>query len=123
MIRVLFDKNVPYKLRSYLRDCEIDTAEDLGWGQVSNGELMLLAERTGHELLLTADQSLEYQQNLTERKISLIVLGSNLWPGVRTKIDDIVTAVARVRPGSFEFIEIPHLPRRRKLPDRSPTPN
>jgi hypothetical protein len=30
--------------------------------------------------MMTADQNIRYQQNLTGRKLSLVVLGSNIWP-------------------------------------------
>ena len=37
MLRILFDKNVPYSLRRHLTGYEVLTADDEGWGQVSNG--------------------------------------------------------------------------------------
>jgi hypothetical protein len=43
MLRVLFDKNVPYLLKRHLIDCQVQTADDEGWGQVSNGELVSCA--------------------------------------------------------------------------------
>jgi hypothetical protein len=38
------------------------------------------AEAAGFELLLTADENLCYQQNLTRRKIAIVVLGNTQWP-------------------------------------------
>jgi hypothetical protein len=38
MFRVLFDKNVPYPLKRHLTAYEVNTAEEEGWGQISNGE-------------------------------------------------------------------------------------
>lgn len=69
----------------------------------------------GYEILLTCDQNVRYQQNLTNRKISMIVLGSNIWPGVRPKVTEITSALARASPGSFEFIKIAPPPKRRRL--------
>jgi hypothetical protein len=115
MLRVLFDKNVPYPLKQYLAGYQVKTAEEEGWDQISNGELLSRAEKAGYEVLLTCDQNVGYQQNLAGRNISMIVLGSNIWPTVQAKIADIAAAFERVSPGSFEFIEIAHRAKRRRL--------
>ena len=91
------------------------TAEDEGWRQISNGELIKIAEETGYQIMLTCDQNIQYQQNLTGRRISMVVLGSNIWPAVQPKIAEIVAAVQRASAGSFEFIDIAPLPKRRRL--------
>jgi hypothetical protein len=49
----------------------------------------------------------------------MVVLGSNIWPGVKPKIPEIAAALKRVSPGSFEFIEIEPPPKRSRLPDPS----
>jgi hypothetical protein len=61
------------------------------------------------------DQNVRFQQNLTHRRISMVVLGSNIWPSVRQKVAEITLAVAGASPGSFEFIEIAPPPKRRRL--------
>jgi hypothetical protein len=40
MFRVLFDKNVPYPLKGHLIDYQVQTVEEEGWAQISNGELI-----------------------------------------------------------------------------------
>lgn len=119
MLRVLFDKNVPYPLRWRLTGCEVQTAEDEGWGQISNGELIGCAEDAGYQIMLTCDQNIQYQQNMARRNISMVVLGSNVWPSVREKTEEIAAALKRTSPGSFEFIEIDPPPKRRRLRDPS----
>ena len=91
------------------------SAEDEGWGQISNGELISMAESAGYQIILTCDQNIQYQQNLAHRTISMVVLGSNIWPAMKPKITEIVAAVERASPGSFEFIDIAPLPKRRRL--------
>ena len=115
MLRVLFDKNVPYSLKRHLTDYQVKTAEDEGWGQISNGELIRSAEKAGYKIMLTCDQNIQYQQNLARREISMIVLGSNIWPSIRPKVAEISAALKRASPGSFEFIEIAPPPKRRRL--------
>lgn len=82
-MRVLFDNNVPYGTRHFLRKHQVETVEERGWATISNGELLKSAELAGFEVIITADQNIIYQQSLRGRQISLIVLGSNIWPIVQ----------------------------------------
>src|SRR5580698_4389620 len=100
MLRVLFDKNVPYILRRHLIGYQVQTADDEGWGRISNGELIACAEEAGYQIIVTCDQNIQYQQNMTRRKISMAVLGSNIWPAIEPKIPEIAAALKRVSPGS-----------------------
>jgi hypothetical protein len=115
MSRVLFDKNVPYSLKRHLLDHQVHTVEDEGWEHISNGELIGHAEDAGYRIILTCDQNIRYQQNMKDRKISMVVLGSNIWPSVKSRITDIAPALNRALPGSFEFIEIAPPQKRRSL--------
>ena len=71
-MRILFDKNVPYPLLRYLAKHDVRTAEELGWARLVNGDLLRAAEEAGFGVMVTADQSLEYQQNLKGRKLALV---------------------------------------------------
>jgi len=66
-VNVLFDVNTPRKLRGSLRKHEVRTAQEQGWDTLTNGELLRAAEAAGFEVMVTADQNLAYQQNLTTR--------------------------------------------------------
>src|ERR1017187_8360707 len=68
MLRVLFDKNVPYLLRRHLIDYQVRTADHEGWGQISNGELIGRAEKAGYQIILTRDQNIRYEQNRSEER-------------------------------------------------------
>jgi hypothetical protein len=50
---------------------------------------------------------MRYQQNLTGRKISIVVLGNAQWPILRRYIERVVAAVDAATPGSYTEIEIP----------------
>jgi len=56
-----------------LRDHEVTEARKLDWERISNGALLTLAENGGFDLLVTTDKNVRYQQNLTDRKISIVV--------------------------------------------------
>ncbi len=69
MFRILFDQNVPAPLRQHLGKHEIRTADEEGWGELSNGDLIRSAERAGFQILMTCDQNVAYQPNLAVRQI------------------------------------------------------
>ena len=75
--RILFDKNVPYGMRRFLLNHNVRTAAELGWGRLVNGELLNAAEENGFDCMVTCDQSISFQQNLTGRPLALVVLSTN----------------------------------------------
>ena len=104
---VLFDQGTPVPIRRYLTKHTVRTAAQEGWDRISNGELILRAEAARFDVLLTTDKNLEYQQNLRERKIAIIVIGYSQWPGLKKYVQLIVEAVDVARPGSYYVVEIP----------------
>ncbi|MGH9430773.1 MAG: hypothetical protein ACRD3T_04460 [Terriglobia bacterium] len=73
----------------------------------ANGDLLAEAERVGFDVVLTADKNMRYQQNLRDRKISLVVLSTPQWPIVRLHIEKIAAALEAATPGSYAEVEIP----------------
>ena len=104
---VLLDQGTPLAIRRFLRGHMVRTARDEGWATLTNGSLLRVAESAGYEVLLTTDNSLEYQQNLNERKIAIVVLSRNRWRSVEKKATEIAAAVDAANPGSYAVIEIP----------------
>jgi hypothetical protein len=113
-LRILFDKNVPVGARSFLTNHQVFTFAEMGSpDQLANGELLRMAEQAGFDVMVASDQNVLYQQNLAGRKISLIVLGSNIWPIVEQHSAAITAAVGSAIPGRHSFIEMPLRPKRR----------
>jgi hypothetical protein len=107
-LRILFDNNVPLGLRAFLDRHEVRNLIEMNWSpELENGELIEKAEAFGFDVLLTADQNIRYQQNLTHRRLALVVLDSNLWPRVRIHTAAILAAVENATPGSYQSISIP----------------
>lgn len=114
-MRILFDKNVPAGVRRFLVQYEVHTFVEMQWpDQLENGELLKSAEESGFDVLVTSDQNIRYQQNLTGRKLALVVLGSKIWPIVREHGAPIAAAVDGAAPGSYCFIEMPVPPKSRR---------
>jgi hypothetical protein len=111
---ILFDKNVPVGARRFPPGHEVHTVVEMGWpDQLENGELLKVAEQSGFDVMVTSDQNIRYQQNLTGRKLALVVLGSNIWPVVRKHGAAITASVDATTPGSYDFIEMPLPPKPR----------
>jgi hypothetical protein len=75
-MRILFDHGTPSGIAKSLLGHEVTEAIERGWDRISNGTLLKLAEEAGFDLLLTTDKNMRYQQNLTGRKITIVVLGT-----------------------------------------------
>lgn len=105
-MRILFDQGTPVPLRREL-DHSVETAFELQWSTLGNGELLTAAEQAGFEVLVTTDSNLRYQQDLSSRRIAIVVLTTPSWPRIRSALDKVVDAINRARPGSYLEVEIP----------------
>jgi hypothetical protein len=85
-VRILFDQGTPAPLRSHLSTHQISTAFELNWGTLKNGDLLSEAETAGFEVLVTTDQNLRYQQNLSKRRIAVVVIGTTSWPRIKNRV-------------------------------------
>jgi len=70
--------------------------------------LLAEAEQAGFDVLVTADKNMRYQQNLTGRRIALVVLSTPQWPLVKLHLDKIADTVDAATPGSFAEVDIPY---------------
>ena len=110
-MRILFDHGTPSGTAKALAGHEVTEAIDRGWDRISNGELLKVAEEAGFDVLLTTDKNLRYQQNLSGRKIAVVVLGDSTWRFVRLHLDRVSSAVKAATPGSYIEVEIPLPPK------------
>lgn len=94
-------------IRAFLKGHIGRAAFQQGWDTLQNGDLLEAAEGAGFDLLLTTDKNLSYQQNLTRRRISIIVLGKQQWPEVRPHVQLVVDAIDRSIVGCYMVVEIP----------------
>ena len=106
-MKILFDNGTPKPIARSLTGHEVTYARRIGWHEMGNGELIQRAEEAGYEVLLSTDKNIRYQQNLTSRKIAIVVLGNSQWPVVRLHLDKIAAAVNACTPGSYTEIAIP----------------
>jgi len=106
-VRVLFDQGTPVPLRHALAGHSVSTAYELGWATLKNGELLTSAEEKGFDVLVTTDTNLRYQQNLSARKIAVVVLSTTSWPRIRTAVESVSSAVNSASVGSYVEVAVP----------------
>ena len=107
-MRVLFDHNLPHKLRTNLDPLgrhEIVTASFMGWGGLKNGELLRTAEGDGIEIFVTGDRSLIFEQTPTGRRLAIVALSTNNWPIIKNHFPRILAAMDNALPGSFQIVD------------------
>jgi predicted nuclease of predicted toxin-antitoxin system len=111
-LRVLFDVNVPKRLRRLLQGHTISTAQEQGWGALDNGELLAAAEDANFEILVTCDQNIAHQQSLKKRAIALVVLSTNDWSILQNAGTTIAAAIDLARPRGFQRVDVDPATRR-----------
>ena len=105
---ILFDHGAPRGVSRVLRAHTVVTAKARGWERLANGELLTAAEEAAFDLLFTTDNNLAYQQNLTGRKIAIVVLtGTTRWSRVRLHLEGIAGVINAATPGSYAEVLIP----------------
>lgn len=104
MKHILLDENVPHKLGRCLAPHRVETVFDRGWSALTNGHLLSVAETAGFDIMITADQSIVYQQNLAGRRIALIVLDTNRWPFISPRLSSILDAIEASASNGYQRV-------------------
>jgi hypothetical protein len=75
-LKILIDESLPRYLKQPLDAHQVFTVQEMGWTGIKNGVLLARANAE-FDVLLTADQNLRYQQNLSNLNLAVIVFPSN----------------------------------------------
>ncbi len=102
-MRILLDENVPVQLKPLLVAERVDSLNQLGWKQLSNGRLLGAMEGV-YDLLITADQNIYAQQKLAGRPLSILVLPFNRRRDVLDLAPPIQELLSRAEMGSYVVI-------------------
>jgi len=73
-MRILIDECIYERFRNALPSHDCQTARYAGLAGLKNGDPLDAAETARFDVFLTVDQGIEYQQNLTARKLAIIIL-------------------------------------------------
>jgi predicted nuclease of predicted toxin-antitoxin system len=101
-MKVLLDENVDRRVRRFFdAEHEVMTVVEQGWSGITNGELLSRAEQQ-FDVLITMDQNLQYQQNVQDRDLAVIVVQarSNRPSDVEPVMGQVNEALQHANPGS-----------------------
>ena len=105
-MRILFDQGTPAPLRDYLTGHDVQTVFELGWSRLTNGELLTAAADQSFDMLITTDQQLRYQQNLSGRTVRVAVLMTTSWPRIKAEVDQVIAIHGEIKPGEYREINL-----------------
>jgi predicted nuclease of predicted toxin-antitoxin system len=107
LVRILLDEQLPRQLATYLVGHEVRTVQQESWAGLKNGVLLARAEAAGFSVFVTGDQNLEFQQNISKRRLGVVVLraASNALEDLLPLIAAALTAIAAVQPGQVVRVE------------------
>jgi predicted nuclease of predicted toxin-antitoxin system len=109
-MKVLIDECTPRALKFYLaqRGHNCATVQEAGWSGKVNGELLALAE-SKFDVLVTIDTNLQYQQNLSGRKIAIVILmaRSNRLEDLSPHFAACAEAISKIKPGNIVHVGKP----------------
>jgi len=82
-MRLLLDESLPHDLAALILGHQVSTVRHQGWASFKNGKLLALAS-TKFDVFITADRNLEFQQNLAQLPIAVVVLAAR-----RNRLQDL----------------------------------
>ena len=102
-MRVLLDECIPRKFKNSLRGHECHTVQEIGCAGTKNGALLSFAECEGFDVFLTIDKGVEYEQNLTGRKIAVLLIRpkSNRIADLQTHAPACLECLRSIRSGQL----------------------
>ena len=106
-MKILLDENLPHELRLAIVGHDVFTVTYLGWSGTKNGELLKLAGNNGFDLMITQDNGVAYQQNISELPLTILILVAP-----SNDIDDLVPLVPAilVKLNNLKLLSINWLP-------------
>lgn len=106
-MRILLDEQLPRQLAPYLIGHDARTVQQESWAGLKNGVLLTSAEAAGFDVFLTGDQNLEFQQNISKRRLGVVVLcaASNALEDLVPLIPGALAAIEAIQPGQVVRVE------------------
>jgi hypothetical protein len=89
--KLLLDECVPKNFKQHMLGHECVTVPEVRWAGQKNGALLSLAEQAGFQVFITLDQGIEYEQNLSGRRIAIILIRAK-----SSRLEDLVTHATKV---------------------------
>lgn len=108
-MRLLLDEHLDRRLKRFFGDeHEVVTVRERGWASMKNGEL-IEAAREEFDALVTMDQGIPHQQNLSEVDLVVLLLEapSNRLSDLTPLVPGTEAALSKAQPGEVIRIIAP----------------
>ena len=94
-MKLLLDENLPHDLRHELPGHDVYTVRYMRFDGLENGVLLARAAAEGFDALLTKDANLQYQQNLVDLPLAVVVLhaSSNVIEALRPLLPTLLSTL------------------------------
>ncbi|MGA2077540.1 MAG: hypothetical protein ABSH52_28970 [Terriglobia bacterium] len=104
-MRILLAETVPRRFRRQLPEHEVRTVPEMGWASFKNGNLLAAASGK-FDVLVTTDQRLSYQVNVSAFPIAVIALVAkrNKFESLVPLIPEFKAALAEAKPGEVRRV-------------------
>ncbi len=101
-MRILLDESLPRRFSQLLTGHDVRTVAEMGWSGLTNGVLLNEAA-TEFEAVLTADQNIEFQQNLKTLPVAVVVLAadSNRIESLESLVPNLLRTLAELKSSKF----------------------
>ena len=105
-MKVLLDECMPSPIAKLLIGHICATTQSQGWKGLKNGRLLALANQN-FDVFVTADRSLQYEQNLSGFEIAILQVSTNHVGRLQQAQGLIQSSLEQIRPGQVLRVEIP----------------
>lgn len=101
-MRILLEESLPRRLRGELPGHSVKTVAEMGWSALDNGELLRRAAGQ-FDVFVTADQNLQFQQNLSALPlaVAVFVVRTNRLEDLRPLITELLAHLATLPARTF----------------------
>ena len=99
-MRVLLDECIDRHFAESLPGHAVKTVPQMGWAALKNGELLNRAEKE-FDVFVTVDRALPSQQNLSKRKIALLIIRAktNQLVDLLPLVSSVLATLGKLKPG------------------------
>lgn len=98
-MRLLLDESLPWRLARLMVGHDVTSVQRMGWSGLNNGRLLQTAS-SGFDALITADQNVQYQQNLATLPLAVFVLvaHSTAYASLAPLVPDLLRHLNEFKP-------------------------
>lgn len=105
MVKVLLDACVPHRLRRGLEEFDVETAHHASLDQLTDSALLDAIDGI-HDVLVTRDRNLTFQQKIVGRSVAVVVLRSldQSPASLDALLPELKVAISTAAPGTVTFV-------------------